>query len=88
MLRLFLIGFICYLAYRVLRRYLWPKHEGLPPKKAPDGIVDELVKDPVCLTYIPKASAYRLRFQGNEYFFCSEACAKQFVDNMDKMKEA
>jgi YHS domain-containing protein len=40
---------------------------------------DELVKDPVCETYIPRRKAIA-RGQGPDlHYFCSAACADKFV---------
>ena len=37
-----------------------------------------MVLDPVCLTYIPQARAYRRRVGGVDYAFCSPECADAF----------
>ena len=42
------------------------------------GVIDEMVKDPFCDTYIPVRDAKRRVINGREYFFCSEACADKF----------
>jgi hypothetical protein len=38
----------------------------------PSGIA--LVRDPVCNTYVPRASALTALIDGEERHFCSEAC--------------
>lgn len=78
MLRLFIIAFLIYLAYVLARKYLGSKKKDLPPQKRPDGYVDELVQDPVCKTYIPKATAYRMKIKGKDEFFCSKECAEEY----------
>lgn len=78
MLRLFIIAFLTYIAYVLLRKYLGPKKKDLPPQKRPEGYVDELVQDPVCKTYIPKATAFRAKIKGKEEFFCSRECAERY----------
>jgi YHS domain-containing protein len=37
---------------------------------------DELVKDPVCQTYIVKSRAVRRAGAGHIRYFCSEQCAR------------
>ena len=37
---------------------------------------DELVKDPVCQTYIVKSRAIRRSVAGGTRYFCSEQCAR------------
>lgn len=41
-------------------------------------IDDEMVKDPICQTYIPKSSAIKTRIAGQEHYFCSPTCAEKF----------
>lgn len=42
----------------------------------------EMVKDPHCKTYIPKASAVRARIDGRDYYFCSKECMTKFKAEM------
>jgi uncharacterized protein len=80
MIKLLILIFLGYIAYRVVRKYLSPgaRPEPGPPPEA--GSVDEMVQDPSCLTYIPRRTAVRRMVKGKEYFFCSEACADRFED--------
>jgi hypothetical protein len=48
----------------------------LRPRPAPRSIADELVKDPVCQTYIVKSRAVRRTEAGQVRYFCSEQCAR------------
>lgn len=48
----------------------------LPPAGAPRR--DELVKDPVCQTYVPMSRAIRVEVGGTSTFFCSPECAARF----------
>ena len=43
-----------------------------PPRSLPD----ELVKDPVCQTYVVKSRAIRRADAGQIRYFCSEECAR------------
>ncbi|HSE92650.1 MAG TPA: transcriptional regulator [Methylomirabilota bacterium] len=40
-------------------------------------LADELVKDPVCQTYIARSRAVRGEAQGAPVYFCSETCARR-----------
>src|SRR4029453_5591327 len=42
----------------------------------PTTVRDELVKDPVCQTYIVKSRAVRRADAGGVRYFCSEQCAR------------
>ena len=54
----------------LLRRIRLPA----PPVRRP--FPDELVKDPVCQTYIVKSRAIRRADAGRVRYFCSEQCAR------------
>jgi uncharacterized protein len=45
-------------------------------RPVPRSIGDELVKDPVCQTYIVKSRAVRRTEAGQVRYFCSEQCAR------------
>lgn len=50
-------------------------------EEKPEGeIRDEMVKDPVCQTFIPKSIAIKKTFNGKTVFFCSEECAANFSE--------
>ena len=48
------------------------------PGGAPRALRDELVKDPVCETYVPRRSALTRTAGGATYYFCGPACAEKF----------
>jgi YHS domain-containing protein len=50
---------------------------GAPRRPAP-GTADELVKDPVCQTYVARSRAVRGEAGGRPVYFCSDDCARRF----------
>ena len=79
MIRLIIFVLIGYLLYRGLKVLL------LPGTKTRDRtgqgsmkVIDEMVQDPFCEKYIPKRESIRSTINGQEYFFCSQACADRF----------
>ena len=38
----------------------------------------DMVEDPNCNVFIPKAEAIRKEIQGKEHFFCGEKCAEEY----------
>jgi YHS domain-containing protein len=40
---------------------------------------DELVKDPVCQTYLPRSRALFRTIRGEPQYFCSEACLRRYI---------
>jgi YHS domain-containing protein len=55
----------------LLRRRSWPVRR--PPRTS-----DELVKDPVCGTYIVRSRAISRAVVGGPQYFCSAECARRF----------
>jgi len=45
----------------------------------PRALHDELVKDPVCQTYIVRSRAVTRSARGGMHYFCSPECAARFV---------
>jgi YHS domain-containing protein len=80
-MRLLILAFLAYILYRVLRRYLGPGPETRAEKfrRGRDGgVIDEMVQDPVCKTYIPSRDAKKRVIDGKAYLFCSDQCADEF----------
>ena len=87
-IRLLILAILVYVGWRMLRggnrksseaASLEPSHDADPQ--------DVLVEDPVCHVLIPKNQALRLRRDGVTYYFCSERCCDQFVEQTEKEKE-
>jgi YHS domain-containing protein len=49
----------------------------LPARRARPVGSDELVKDPVCQTYVVKSRAVRRTAGGDVTYFCSDECARR-----------
>jgi YHS domain-containing protein len=50
----------------------------LSARSRPAALRDELVKDPVCQTYVLRSRAVRARTRGEPVYCCSPDCARQF----------
>ena len=42
-------------------------------------IVEDLVQDPNCGTYLPRGEAIRQYVAGEDHFFCSEDCRDEYI---------
>jgi YHS domain-containing protein len=75
-MRIIIYVILAYVLYRIVKGVL------IPGRKIDDGksngVIDEMIQDPSCKTYIPRRDAIRKIIAGKEYFFCSEKCAAQF----------
>ncbi|RLA92514.1 MAG: transcriptional regulator [Deltaproteobacteria bacterium] len=83
-MRLIILALLGYLLYRLVRG-LFQQGKRIT-RTENGGIVDEMVQDPVCKTYIPLRDAQRRVIGGREYFFCSKECADKF-ELEDKSKQ-
>ncbi len=82
MLRLIIIVAALYLLYRILKGKLVQKHR--PVDQTRGEIIDELVQDPNCKLYIPSRSSVKRVIEGRTFCFCSEECAKKFLEEQKK----
>ena len=72
---LFLLGWlllIVFLLWPILRRFL------ARPVERRRAVRDELVKDPVCQTYVLRSRAVTRETGGTTHYFCSRECAARF----------
>ena len=75
---LVLVAMTAYILIRGLIQTFMGSHQR---KQRPDPAKfqgADMVRDPVCESYIPKEGALSERILGDTYFFCSPLCARQF----------
>lgn len=58
---------------------LWPFLKTGTAGGPADAPRDELVKDPVCQTYVVRSRAVRRSARGGHFYFCSSACAERYL---------
>ena len=82
MVRLLFLAVVGFLLFLVLRATIAAVLTGLrgPARAAaaPRAIRDELVKDPVCETYVPRRTAIARTAGSATHYFCSPVCAEKF----------
>ncbi len=71
-----ILGFIVYYLFKGLSRGTTKRSS--PKQTPPSGKGKELKMDPVCGTYIPEDTPYRINYKGKLHYFCSESCMKTF----------
>jgi YHS domain-containing protein len=76
MLRLVVIVVLIYCLYRTLKG-VFGKSGKVSGGRA-DGVIDEMVQDPYCKTYIPRRDAVKRVLGGEEVCFCSKECADRY----------
>ncbi len=78
LIRLFIFGALIYLLYRLVKAALGPSKS--IDRRRSNGVIDEMVQDPNCQTYIPRRDAQKRTVAGREYFFCSKECADKYEE--------
>ncbi len=76
MLKIIIYVVLAYFVYRIFKS-LFSNNKGIE-KGESGGVIDEMVQDPICKTYIPRRDAQKRAIGGNDYFFCSNECASKF----------
>jgi YHS domain-containing protein len=67
------------LLIRVLSRLIGGVIAGMAEKKGREGGPVQLVRDPICGTYVVPGRALPLTAAGATQYFCSERCREQFL---------
>ena len=75
-MRIIIYVILAYILYRIVKGVFSPSRKIDGGKS--NGVIDEMIQDPSCKTYIPRRDAIKKIVAGQEYFFCSEKCAYQF----------
>ena len=75
-MRILIFAILAYLFYRIVKGIFGATKEIKGRKDGP--VIDEMVQDPFCKTYIPRRESVRRVIRGEEYFFCSENCADKY----------
>ncbi len=80
MIRLALLFLLAYLFFQIVKWVfsLLGGGQELKRGRGEEKVIDEMVQDPACKTYIPRREAIRKVVRGQEYFFCSQECARKF----------
>ncbi len=80
LLRLAIIVMLGWLLYRGLRSLLGASPQRpRTPSREDTKVIDELVEDPNCGTWLPRRQAISARIKGKELFFCSKRCYEEYV---------
>ena len=77
---LVIIGYLCYRAMNNWMAKSAASRKGVSPG-AVGEIDDIMVKDPSCGIYFPKKDGVHLRHEGEDLYFCSEACKEAFLSS-------
>jgi len=77
LLRILAIAFLLWLAVAYVRNRVAGIFRPSKPGKSGDQIA-EMVKDPVCGSYVAIDEAVSLKKNGTDVYFCSERCLEKY----------
>jgi uncharacterized protein len=77
-MRLLVILFLLYILYRVVKMLIGFAYLSSRQRKRREALGGDMVCDPVCETYVPKATAIVKNVNGQTVYFCSQECADAF----------
>ena len=78
MFRLVVFAILLIVVILAVRAIVAPRSE----KEDEDTESKDMVEDPNCHVFIPKAEAIRKKIQGKEHFFCGEKCAEEYQNDI------
>ncbi len=81
MVRFIILALLGYFLYRTIKGVF--RSNKKIDRSVDGGVIDEMVQDPFCKTYIPRRESIKRVIDGNEYRFCSDECASKF-ESMNK----
>jgi YHS domain-containing protein len=76
------ILFLAWMLYKGVRSLLagGTQKERMGGRRDGEGeVLDIMVQDPQCGTYVPQGQAVRAKLNGQELFFCSRECRDKFL---------
>lgn len=86
MIKYLILFGVGYLLYRSMKTWMFPDNR--PNKNVSDKtarqVDDVMIKDPLCGTYFPRRNAVHLNLNGNDLYFCSEACRDRYLARRPK----
>ena len=87
-MRLILYAILGFAIYYLLRGLSKGTPKTPPsPQNHPSEKGKELKMDPVCGTYIPEDTPYRVNYKGKTNYFCSEKCMKTFQKKIEEKEK-
>ena len=87
LIKVAIVALVCYVLYRLFMNDNKKKAEKDAEKKKKRMESGEMVKDPVCGTYVEKDSAITVRNGDKTLHFCSYECRKKYIESVSEQKK-
>ncbi|MBQ9106175.1 MAG: YHS domain-containing protein [Mailhella sp.] len=86
-IKIAILALVCYVLYRLFMNDNKKKAEKEAQQKKKRVDSGEMVKDPVCGTYVEKDSAITVRNGEQTLYFCSYECRQKYIDSVTEQKK-
>jgi YHS domain-containing protein len=78
--RLLVILFLLFVLYLVVKVLIGFAFLSSQRQKRREQLGGEMVRDPVCETYVPRSRAIEKKMNGQTVYFCSQPCMDAFFE--------
>ncbi len=85
--KLAIFAIVCYVLYRLFMNDRKKQDEKKAAERERKIQSDEMVKDPVCGTYVDKSSAISVRSGEQVLYFCSYECRQKYIESVQEQKK-
>ena len=82
-----IVALVCYVLYRLFMNDNKKKTEKEAEKRKKRMESGEMVKDPVCGTYVEKDSAITVKNGDQTLYFCSYECRQKYIESVTEQKK-
>jgi len=82
MIKLILLVLCGFVFYSMISGLLRPGKSKRPQNRSKEGEV--MVEDPQCGTYLPVSDAIKANIHGQQNYFCSKKCLKEYKKAQDQ----
>ena len=86
-IKIAILALVCYVLYRLFMNDNKKKAEKEAQEKKKRVDSGEMVRDPVCGTYVDKDSAITVRNGEQTIHFCSYECRQKYIDSVNEQKK-
>ena len=80
MIKILMLILLCFVGYSMIQGLIRPKEQKrgwkMPRNRSREG--EQMVEDPQCGTFIPIGDAVSANINGQQRYFCSKKCLKEY----------
>ena len=78
--------FLILIGLLVLLYWYFARRKKKLAKNRKRELIEEMVFDENCKSYVRKKEAIKIELNGKTYYFCSKKCVKEFLEKIPKLQ--